>query len=399
MSFRESVIVTIWSWPKILFANACAGALALIPWSEAAAQQHPKHALTIDDVLDSVDLDRATLSPDGEWVAAVLPRPAREGEVFGRTAYEIDPSRNDVWLISRRTGARRNLTRGAANAAGFWCATWSPDGSRLAMLSTQPEGPEPRGGNNVHLYLWDRKGDSIRRLAGGAVVTHTRYGSPMYSLDLRGGASGGAMPHECRSWDEQARFAWLDDHRLLVLNLPEGQVSALIDQFGRPFDHTAATGAALRAGRVPTVSAMGSGDARVPRDEQANHAILRVIDVRTRATTTVAEMPTYPFQGALTLSISPDKRRIAILATIGVIAPKRGERTPHHDDAWEVEKRLGFVDIAANMPVRWAALPPAARYPLELFEWSPNSSRVAMRARADFEDKEAGLFVASADSA
>jgi len=389
--------VRICPWPRTLSAIISAGMLALTPFSAAA--QHPKHPLRIDDVLDTVDVDRATLSPDGALVAAVVPRPARDGEVFGRTAYEIDPSRNDVWLITRATGARRNLTRGGADAAGFWCATWSPDGSRLAMLSTQPEGREPRGGNNVHLYIWDRKRDSTQRLSGGAVMTHTRYGSPMYSLDLRGGAGGGAMPHECRSSDEQAPFLWLDDHRLLVLNLPDGQTSALIDQYRRPFDHSAATGAALRAGAVPTVSAMGSGDARVPRDEKANRAILRVIDAATGRATTIADLPTYPFQGALSLVVSPDKHQIAILATIGVIAPKRGERVPHHDDAWQVEKRLGFVDLAQNMPVRWTALPPDAHYPLELLEWAPDSSRIALRARAGFEDKNAALFVASADSA
>ena len=137
---------------------ACA--LLAQPVSPAALQS--KHALAIDDVLDTVSLDRATFSPDGEWVAAVVQRAARVGEVFGRTAYETDPSRSDVWLISRRTGERRNLTQGASSAAGFWCATWSPNGRKLGMLSTKPEGDEPRGGDNVRLYIWDR--DTVRSL-------------------------------------------------------------------------------------------------------------------------------------------------------------------------------------------------------------------------------------------
>jgi hypothetical protein len=48
--------------------------------TDTAGKQHP---LTIDDVLDTVAIDRVTASPDGEWAAAVIQRPARTGEVFG----------------------------------------------------------------------------------------------------------------------------------------------------------------------------------------------------------------------------------------------------------------------------------------------------------------------------
>ncbi|MDP9413487.1 MAG: hypothetical protein M3Q08_05215 [Pseudomonadota bacterium] len=61
-----------------------------------------QHPLRVDDVLDIVSLERAVASPDGEWVAAVVQRPARPGEAFGRAAYEVDPSRSDIWLVSRR---------------------------------------------------------------------------------------------------------------------------------------------------------------------------------------------------------------------------------------------------------------------------------------------------------
>jgi Tol biopolymer transport system component len=133
--------------------NNLLGSVLMMLLLGAAPARHP---LTIEDVLDTVSLDRVTPSPDGEWVAAVVPRPARAGETAGRNAYETDPSRSDVWLVSRRTGEQRNLSNGAANAAGFWCATWSPDGRMLAMLSTSPEGAEPRGGDNVRLYVQRR---------------------------------------------------------------------------------------------------------------------------------------------------------------------------------------------------------------------------------------------------
>lgn len=366
----------------------------------AAANAAPRHPLTVDDVLDTVAIDRATFSPDGEWVAAVVQRPAQTGplstgEVFGRAAYETDPSRSDVWLVSRRTGERRNLTNGAARAAGYWCAAWSPDGTKLAMLSTNPEGREPRGGDNVRLYVWDRASGAMTRMSDAAVMTQTRYGSPLYTLDVR---SVGKV-QSCRANDENAPFAWIDNHRVLLVMLPDGRTSGLLDEYDRPFDHAAATRAQLRDGTAPTVSAMGSGAAATRMDPQANRAILRMIDSKAGAVRTIAEVPAYPFQGALTVSISPDRRRLALLATTGAIAPQRGQRIPHHDDAWQVEKRLGFVDLAPDAPVRWATLLPNARYPLEVFDWSPDAKRVAFRARAGFEDKEAALFVATADDA
>jgi hypothetical protein len=44
------------------------------------------------------------------------------------------------------------------------------------------------------------------------------------------------------------------------------------------------------------------------------------------------------------------------------------------------------------------AAPDQARYPVELFNWSPDSATVALRARARAGDKEASLFVAAAEN-
>jgi len=98
-------------------------ALATAAPGRSAEEGTTRHPLTLEDVFDRQRIERATLSPDGEWVAAVISRPARAGEVYGRASYEVDPSRTDVWLISTRTGERQALTNGARRAAGYWCAT------------------------------------------------------------------------------------------------------------------------------------------------------------------------------------------------------------------------------------------------------------------------------------
>lgn len=152
-------------------AGMVSTAKPVFAWPPATSGSTQHRLLGIDEVLGMQHLDEAILSPDGEWVAASVQRPASAHEVYGRTAYEVDPSRDDIWLISRRTGERRNISRGAMGAAGYWCAAWSPDGRRLAMLSTQPEHGEPSGGNNVRLYVWDRQTGALVRMSDAPVMT------------------------------------------------------------------------------------------------------------------------------------------------------------------------------------------------------------------------------------
>jgi hypothetical protein len=209
--------------------------------------------LTIDDVLHLVSIDSVALSPDGGDIAVVIQRPVGKGEVAGRMSYEIDPSRTDVWLVPRAGGGKRNLTQGRETGAGFWCAQWSPDGDYLAMLSTKPEGAEPHGGDAVRLYTWRRADGALTRLSQRPMLTQTRYGSPLNAIDMRGGADGGTAAKVCRRNEENAPFLWLDDRHLLAVQMPEGETSALFDQFRRPAEQVARTTKALGAGQEPTV--------------------------------------------------------------------------------------------------------------------------------------------------
>lgn len=356
-----------------------------------------RHPLTIDDVLATERLDQATLSPDGEWVAAVVQRGAKDGEVYGRNAYETDPSRNDVVLISTKTGERRAITSGASQAAGYWCAAWSPDGQQLAMLSTQPKGNEPRGGDNVRLYVWTRASGRLTRMGDTSLMTQTRYGSGLYKLDLRGGADGSAALHSCGENDENAPFAWLDDHRLLTVAIPKGQTSGLIDHYGRPFRQMAQDARRLHDGREATVSAVGSGAERLNPETTASQGILRIVDTADGTAQDLATIPAYPFRGALSVTVSPDRQHLAVMATTGALQPQAGHVFPHFaDDGWTVERRLGFIDLTGHPAIRWAALPAQLRYPLELYSWSPDSRHIALRGRSDRFSSNAQLFVVAA---
>jgi dipeptidyl aminopeptidase/acylaminoacyl peptidase len=367
--------------------------LAFIP-AQAAAAAMERHPLRVDDVLDTVSLDQVALSPDGKWIAAVVQRPARQGEVYGRASYEVDPSRADVWRISRTTGAQINLTNGGPTAAGFWCATWSPGGRHLAMLSTQSEADEPRGGDNVRLYLWDGPRNSVRRLSPRPVLTQTRRGSPMNALALRRAGGGGAG--ECRRLEENAPFVWLDDRRLLVLFMPADQNSALIDAFARPSVHTAEVQRQLREGTVPTATAAGSGAAASPALPGRYQATLAEIDVQTGELTVLADLPAHPFLGTLSISVSPGLDYAAVLAPTGAIPPQPTGNPPYNIDDWRAQKALGIIDLGRGT-VKWAALPDLARYPLDLLEWAPSGRAIAFRGRAAPNEATASLFVAAVD--
>lgn len=365
-------------------------------WICAAACVAPcayaQRGITLDDLFRLQTISSTALSPDGEWIAATILRPAGPGEVYGRTFYEMDVTRADVWLISRSTGERRNLTNGARNAAGFWCATWSPDGRRLAMLSTQPEAGEPRGGDNVRLYVWDRQSGRTRRMSDRAMMTQTMGGSPLYKVDLRGrpGLAGGSG--RC-SREENAPFLWLDDTSLLAVVLPEGEVSGLIDAYSHAAKHAGKTAERLRLGREPTATVSESG---VPTPLTWTASLQRVDAVHAR-TRQIASVPIHPFEGDLQLALSPDGRSAAILAVQRAIPHANHEKFAFPYSSWTVDKQLGFVDLTPDSTVRWVTeRPKEARYILDLLSWAPDGAAVAVRARPKPTQLAQSLFIASA---
>ncbi|WP_284053732.1 S9 family peptidase [Stakelama marina] len=232
-------------------------------------------------------------------------------------------------------------------------------------------------------------------------MTQTRYGSPLNLLDVRGGAGHGEVAHRCSNGPvaENAPFTWLDDHRLLVVTLPQDKLSAAIDQFVRPYRALARDADRIGQGALPTVKGVASGTARTDWDIPAPEAVLRIIDTQTGRDRTLATVPAYPFQGGLTVSVSPDGTRAAVLVTIRAFQPSAGRPIPNLSaDGWAVERRLGFVPLDADGGVQWATMPAAARYPLELYGWSPNGRRVALRGRSDPFTDETPVFVADAST-
>ncbi|WP_066110511.1 MULTISPECIES: prolyl oligopeptidase family serine peptidase [unclassified Blastomonas] len=346
--------------------------------------------LTIDDVLATVAVDRADISPDSEDIAIAMPRPATSAEVYGRNSYEIDSSRTDVWLVRRDGSQLRQLTYGQATAAGYWCPYWSPDGKRLAMLSTAPEQGEPHGGDNVRLYVWERGTEAPRRVSDRAMMTQVRYGSPLNELDLR--AAGASLPNTCRDNDENAPFLWLGPDRLLALLMPPGERSATVDRYARFHREASQAGTEIRAGEVPTVSRSDSGVAAADMAGGNYSAELVIFNLADGSTTKLGDVPAFPMFGALTISLSPNARRAAILAPVRAIPPHRRSPDMPNVMAWAVENALFMLDLGERPALQRVETLSGAQYPLDIIGWSPGSEYVSLRARAATDDVSASLW-------
>jgi dipeptidyl aminopeptidase/acylaminoacyl peptidase len=308
-----------------------------------------KRPLNIDDVLGMERFDSVALSPDRRQLVVTLLRPAGRGEVYGRTHYDLDPSRADLWLIDRTSGAVKRLTDGRARAAGHYCPVWSPDGQRIAFLSTRPEGREPRGGDNVRLYVWEKASGAIRRMSARAMAAQTRTGSKIAGIAMRGPGEIGTRV--CRPNEDNAPFVWLDGQRLLAVTRPAGARSAPFEEYRRAMRHPGETLARLSAGDTPTASKLGSGAARtqVTGDDARNE--LRLLSLR-GTDQKIAELPAYPFWGETRVAVAANGREAKVIVPAG-LKPLRADEPARLP--WEngVAERSGTVALAPGAVVRW----------------------------------------------
>lgn len=353
-----------------------------------------KRPLSIDDVLAMSHIDQVAISPDRKQLAVVILRPAGPGETYGRTHYEVDPSRGDLWLIDRSTGATHQITDGREKAAGSWCAQWSPDGRHLAFLSTMPESGEPKGGDNVHLYAWNARSGNVRRVSGRAVMNQTRTGSQMWNVSFRG--PGDDTPRQCRTDEDNAPFVWTDSGHILVALRPERVRSGLFEEYSRALSLPGETLSRIQQGKVPTVTRVGSGAERTTFSEEEAHATLSLIDVIRKQPRREVEVPAYPFWGELAVAVSPDARRLAVLATSGL------DLQPHSNPVVagyqrSIVRQLGFGDLSRSQPIRWSD-----EVVTKLQSWTTDSGAINVRLSGNQErlvSAATGTLIAGAISA
>ncbi|MBA3975775.1 MAG: hypothetical protein C0504_16340 [Candidatus Solibacter sp.] len=99
-------------------------------------------------------------SPDGKLVAFVRVRPKGSAKVQQRN-FMNGMDRSDVWVYDAESHRSVRITDGERDGSGFFSPSWSPDGKRLALLSTR--------GERVGLWLW-RRADGALSKASSATV-------------------------------------------------------------------------------------------------------------------------------------------------------------------------------------------------------------------------------------
>ncbi|RYF95259.1 MAG: S9 family peptidase [Caulobacteraceae bacterium] len=104
----------------LLLASAC---LIAAPLSQAAAQIPGSRTLTAQDLFSLEQATDPQVRPGGKQV------------VYVRASNDInaDRARRSIWIVDAATGAQQPLVAGTGNAMS---PRWSPDGKRLAYVST-----------------------------------------------------------------------------------------------------------------------------------------------------------------------------------------------------------------------------------------------------------------------
>jgi len=147
--------------------------------------------MVVEDLFNLQAMTDVRMSPDGTSIAVVIQRAWSDPETY-RPYAMFGNDHADVWILPAAGGPPRNITHGRKNGSGYWNLVWSPDGERLALLSTE-------GGDNIRAYVWEKRSGQLKRVADRGVDTRARTN-----------AIGNENP-----------LHWVDNNRLLVIALPE----------------------------------------------------------------------------------------------------------------------------------------------------------------------------------
>lgn len=314
-----------------------------------ARAQTPR-GLTVDDVLRLEELDAVVPSPDGKYVAIEVARPMRE-PVRVHTDLLDSRTRRDIWIVRLSDGQKRQLTHGGLTNSGWFDPVWSPDGTRLAMLSTG-------GCTCVRAWTW-RLGDPTPQLVDPHNV----------DLWVFAGAAGLAT--------DLQPLVWLSTRVLLVPLLPAGG-RAHVDLVAEAESVTIDGWRAQREGKVSTASVLESVPGKVqPYLSDESIVVANVERHTTRLLTTIPRDPTT--SGRRVIVVSPDHRTVAVL-TSRLEPPRADQRLTRTMSQYA----LGLVNVAGLDTIRWVAdfqNPGATGDDMPVPTWTPNGDALVLRGR------------------
>jgi len=331
---------------KRLAACALCASLYLCFAGGGGAQQ--LRNLTLDDLFRIEEIGDIAISPDGRSVAVVRRRPVSAARTY-QQPFLGGNDRADVWLAPVAGGPLVNITKGEEDRSGFWKPTWSPDGARLALLST-------KGGDNVYLYVWEKATGRLTKLNERGVSI---LAPPM----------------------------WVDNRRLIAALLPDGQQPTSMTVERRAAVVAMREWPKTWAGKETTASVLDSGaplNFEARRGEQ-----LTLLDLAGQP------QPIGTAGSVNKIYLAPGGRYFAFLKQVSVQTPDASRLYEHGNSdrlgIYGARYQLGVADsvgravaLKAN-DLRYAAI--------DSFQWAPDGSSFAiLGTRAGQEDGTLFLF-------
>ncbi|WP_321489095.1 prolyl oligopeptidase family serine peptidase [uncultured Hyphomonas sp.] len=321
--------------PGLILLGLVACTAVLLP-----ASAGPK-GLTVDALLKMEGFGEARFGPTGRWLVFERIRPYDRFPDYSYGTHAFRKSGHQLWRVDIEAGSDPELLPGIDPAAHAWIESFSPGGTRLAVV---------------------------------------QYRAGQLSLSACAMESGACTvfdPVPWTDWTGAYRPVWISEDELVYSALPEGRKAPQASL-------RAATGAWLRtawaaAWRGDTVTSDEVRTIQPDRSGLAAPGRLVRANARTGKTSILAD------GRYADLRLAPGGRWLAALAVSGQRAPEPGrvesvDRRRHHVVLFDLETgtRFGPADALDAMPYSLA--------------WSADGRRLLFFAREDGEDVSDGRF-------